>query len=203
MVHPVCYKEERRLQGTAPPSPATPPTPGQCLTCWCLRSRKHTAKGETNTVGQTTRLAALRRYFAHEGADNDSRHEIYHDDAVLEFPQSQERFVGKENFITWRERYPASVKYNIRRIRGQGDFWVAEISLSYDGGPWNYGCSIVEFRGDKIARETIYVTSGVRNSRCCWRPTWTRRTCSTRPPSWPRRLCGMRSGVREQVKGEE
>ena len=35
------------------------------------------------------------------------------------------------------------------------------MSISYDGGPWNLGVSILEFRGDKIARDSMYVTGGV------------------------------------------
>jgi len=85
---------------------------------------------------------------------------MYHDDAVLEFPQSQERFEGKANFIAWRKIYPAAVEAKIRRIRGQGNLWVAEISIRYNGGAWNYGCSIHEFSSDKIARETIYFAEG-------------------------------------------
>jgi hypothetical protein len=58
---------------------------------------------------------ALVRQFE-EGRDLDKTHEIYRDDAILEFPQSGERFVGKENFLTWRKQYPARVTYGIRRI---------------------------------------------------------------------------------------
>jgi len=89
---------------------------------------------------------------------------------VLEFPQSQERFEGKENFISWRRIYPASLKFTIRRIRGRGDLWIAENSISYDGGPWSYTCSILEFRGDKVARETIYITEGWKAPE--WRNKW-------------------------------
>ncbi|WP_373993482.1 hypothetical protein [Arthrobacter sp. E44] len=39
-------------------------------------------------------LHALRRHWDHSGVDEDVAHEIYHDDAVLEFPQSGERFEG-------------------------------------------------------------------------------------------------------------
>ena len=35
---------------------------------------------------------ALRRHWEFSGKDEDRSHEIYHDDAVLEFPQSGERF---------------------------------------------------------------------------------------------------------------
>jgi len=102
--------------------------------------------------------AALVRHWEHAGSDQDIAHEIYHDDAVLEFPQSGERFVGVENFREWRRIYPAALAFEIRSIRGGGDFWVAENSISYDGGPWNPTVNILQFRGDKVAHETIYIT---------------------------------------------
>jgi hypothetical protein len=53
--------------------------------------------------------------------------EIYTDDALLEFPQSGEKFRGKENFITWRREHPAqTIEFELRSIRGEGDTWVAE-----------------------------------------------------------------------------
>ena len=123
--------------------------------------------------GATIR-AALQRHWEYEGKDYDISHEIYHDDAVLEFPQSQERFVGKANFLTWRKEYPASLEFKVRRIRGQGTLWVAENLIRYDDGPWNYTCSILEFRDDKIARETIYIMDGweAPDWRAPWRAAW-------------------------------
>ena len=100
------------------------------------------------------------RHWAHVGIDENVVHDDYHDDAVLEFPQSGERFVGVANFREWRSSYPASTKVEFREIRGRDDLWVAEVSISYDEGPWSLGVSILEFRGDKIARESIYVTEG-------------------------------------------
>ncbi len=121
-----------------------------------------------------TRLAAVRYLLDSEGTDVEQRHAVYHDDAVLEFPQSQERFEGKQNMLAWRKQYPANVEFKIRRILGQGDVWVAEISVRYDGGPWNYGCSIHEFTGDKISRETIYYAEGfdAPDWRAPWRAKW-------------------------------
>src|SRR3954462_2557942 len=121
-------------------------------------------------MDQSTILAALRRHWENEATDKDISHQIYHDDAVLEFPQSQERFEGKANFLAWRKLYPAALEFKVRRIRGRGDLWVAETSISYNGGPWNYGCSILEFRSDKIARETIYVNQGWDAPE--WRAPW-------------------------------
>ena len=112
--------------------------------------------------------AMLEQHFA--SSDPDVAHEMYHADAVLEFPQSGERFVGVENFREWRSNYPASTKVEFREIRGRDDLWVAELTVTYDGGPPNFGLSILEFRGEKIARESIYVAEGFEAPE--WRAQW-------------------------------
>jgi ketosteroid isomerase-like protein len=116
--------------------------------------------------------AALKHYFEFSAArQEDVAHGIYRDDAVLEFPQSGERFEGVENFREWRRSYPASrVEFDVRRVRGGGDVWAVELRIRYDGGPWNYGVEILEFRGDKVARETIYVMDGWEAPE--WRSQW-------------------------------
>lgn len=57
---------------------------------------------------------------------------------------------------------PAKTSFQSREVRDRDDFWVAELSIGYDGGPENFGISILELRGDKIARESICVTEGLR-----------------------------------------
>jgi hypothetical protein len=52
-------------------------------------------------------IRQLRRHWEYSGRDEDISHEIYHEDAVLEFPQSGERFEGVTNFREWRRQYPA------------------------------------------------------------------------------------------------
>jgi SnoaL-like domain len=114
--------------------------------------------------------AALERYVDITGTDLDARHEIYHADAVLEFPQSGERFEGVANFREWRRIYPADVEFELRRVRGRDDLWVIELVTRYDSGPWNYGVSILEFRGDKVVHETIY--GGEAWEAPEWRARW-------------------------------
>jgi hypothetical protein len=46
-------------------------------------------------MDQDAALAALRHHL--DATDTDVAHEIYHEDAVLEFPQSGERFEGVGN----------------------------------------------------------------------------------------------------------
>ena len=119
-------------------------------------------------MDETTVRAMLKQHFT--SSDPDLSHEMYHDDAVLEFPQSGERFVGVENFREWRSRYPATVAFEIREVRGGDDVWVVECSIRYDEGPRNFGVSILEFRGDKIARESIYFAEGWEQPE--WRALW-------------------------------
>ena len=116
------------------------------------------------------RRAQIRRYWEHTAGGEDITDEIYHDDAILEFPQSGERFEGVANFTEWRRDYPAAVTLEMRNLRGQGDLWVVEGSISYDGGPWQPAVNILEFRGDKVARETIYVTESWDAPE--WRARW-------------------------------
>ena len=78
--------------------------------------------------------AMLEQQFEHSG-DPERSHAMYREDAVLEFPQSGERFEGLENFREWRSQYPAQTKFEIGEIRGGGDVWVVELTVSYDEGP--------------------------------------------------------------------
>ncbi|HKH41893.1 MAG TPA: nuclear transport factor 2 family protein, partial [Solirubrobacterales bacterium] len=107
--------------------------------------------------------------FEHAG-DPVLSHEMYREDAVLEFPQSGERFEGVENFREWRSQYPAETNFEFGEIRGAGDLWVVELTVTYDKGPRNFGVSILEFRDDKVARESIYVTEGFDPPE--WRAQW-------------------------------
>ncbi len=114
--------------------------------------------------------AILKLLFEDPGGDVTNAHEIYHDDAVLEFPQSGERFEGVDNFTAWRSQYPAEVTYRIRRITVREDFSLVELSAGYDGGPELMGVQILDFRGDKVIRERIYVTEPWEAAE--WRAPW-------------------------------
>jgi hypothetical protein len=131
---------------------------------------------------QAVVLELVRRYFEYAGADVDRADAIYHDDAVLEFPQSGERFEGVANFTEWRRQYPAAVRYRVRRITAREDLAVVEVSISYDGGPWQYGVQLLEFRDDKVARERIYIMEGWEAPE--WRTPW-RSDTPADPPDPP------------------
>jgi hypothetical protein len=79
--------------------------------------------------------AALKTYLDVTGTDFEIRHEISHDDAVLEFPQSAERFEGVANFREWLRIYPAKVEFELRPLRGRDDLWIADVVGRDDDGP--------------------------------------------------------------------
>jgi len=100
--------------------------------------------------------AALERHWAASDAnDFEIEHDIYRDDAVLEYPQSGERIRGRRNIQASRAAQPNQKRFTVRRIVGSGGLWVTEFVLSYDGRP-SYTVSIMEFRDGKVARETQY-----------------------------------------------
>jgi len=100
--------------------------------------------------------AALDEHWAASDAnDFETEHRIYHEDAVLEYPQSGERTRSRRNIQGQRASQPNKKRFTVRRIVGSGDLWVTEFVLTYDGKP-SYTVSIMEFRGDKVARETQY-----------------------------------------------
>ena len=101
------------------------------------------------------REALDQHWAASDASDFEAEHRIYHDDAVLEYPQSGERTRGRANIQGQRASQPNNKRFSIRRIVGSGDLWVTEFILTYDNKP-SYTVSIMEFKGDKVARETQY-----------------------------------------------
>ena len=100
--------------------------------------------------------AALDRHWAASDAnDFEAEHQIYRDDAVLDYPQSGERIVGRQNIQSSRAAQPNQKRFSVRRIIGAGNLWITEYVLTYDGVP-SYTVSIMEFVDGKVARETQY-----------------------------------------------
>ena len=112
----------------------------------------------------------LQRHWHYAGKDEAISNEMYDEDAVLEFPQSGELFRGRANFQVWREQYPSSFTMEIRRLRGAGDFWVAENLITYEGEDTWQTISILEIREGKIVREAIYFAKPFPAPE--WRSKW-------------------------------
>ena len=79
--------------------------------------------------------------------------DLFHEDAVMEWPQSGERIVGGDN-----------------RRGLYNDLWIAESTLDYGGGAVYQAVSIFEMRGGKIAKETAYWAEPFPAPE--WRAAW-------------------------------
>jgi hypothetical protein len=104
---------------------------------------------------RTVRLALERHWAASDASDFEVEHEIYREDAILDYPQSGERLRGRRNIQESRFVQPNKKRFTVRRIVGSGDIWVTEFILSYDDIP-SYAVSIMEFREGLVAHETQY-----------------------------------------------
>src|SRR3954452_6379004 len=106
---------------------------------------------------RAVRAALERHWAASDVSDFQAEHDIYREDAVLDYPQSGERIRGRHNIQESRTVQPNKKRFTVRRITGSGDLWVTEFILSYDDIP-SYSVSIMEFRDGLVAHETQYFT---------------------------------------------
>jgi hypothetical protein len=82
------------------------------------------------------------------------------EDVVLEYPQSGERFRGRDKIMSMNQGYSASTgsapKATLRRVLKPGEAWVIEFTIDYGDGTPVSAISIVEFADGKVTRQTDY-----------------------------------------------
>lgn len=111
--------------------------------------------GKIEMEDHDIRAALDRHWAASDANDFEAEHQIYREDAVLEYPQSGERIRGRRNIQASRFVQPSRKRFTVRRILGAADLWITELVIAYDARP-SYTVSIMEFRDGKVARETQY-----------------------------------------------
>jgi hypothetical protein len=113
---------------------------------------------------------ALRRHWtASDANDFATEHQIYRDDAILDYPQSGERIRGRHNIQASRTAQPNTKHFTVRRMLGGGDLWITELVMTYDSRPF-YVVSIMEFEGAQVVHETQYFSDAFEPgpSRAQW-----------------------------------
>jgi SnoaL-like domain len=106
--------------------------------------------------GDADRRARIEEHWAaSESGDSDVEHAIYAAGAVLDYPQSGERFRGRAKIKAQRGGHPAERHFTVRRISGQGNLWISECVITYDGKPTD-SVSIMEFARGFVTHETQY-----------------------------------------------
>jgi len=101
------------------------------------------------------RAGIQQHWEASERGDSDAEHAIYAADAILDYPQSGERFSGRAKIQAQRGGHPAERHFTIRRILGSGELWVSECVITYDGVP-TYSVSVMEITDGLVTHETQY-----------------------------------------------
>jgi len=102
-----------------------------------------------------TRAAIEDHWRASERGDIEAEHAIYAPDAILDYPQSGERFHGRAAISAQRGGHPADRHFTIQRITGHATLWVSECVITYDGTP-SHSVSIMEFADHHVVHETQY-----------------------------------------------
>ena len=91
------------------------------------------------------RTALDRRWRASPAGDANAEHDIYDEDAICDYPQSDERTLGN------------------------GDSWITQYTIAYPGR-LAYTVSIMQFRNGKVAHETQYFADPFAGP--AWRRQW-------------------------------
>jgi SnoaL-like domain len=101
------------------------------------------------------RARVQQHWDASESGDIEAEHAIYAADAILDYPQSGERFRGRSTIQAQRGGHPAERHFTVRRILGSGDLWVSECVITYDGVP-TYSVSVMEISDGLVTHESQY-----------------------------------------------
>jgi hypothetical protein len=102
-----------------------------------------------------TRARIQEHWEASERGDVEVEHRIYAAEAILDYPQSGERFRGRSRIQAQRGGHPAERHFAVRRIQGAGGLWVSECVITYDGVP-TYSLSVMEIADGLVTHETQY-----------------------------------------------
>ena len=95
--------------------------------------------------------------------------ELFHDDAVMHWPQSGEVVRGAEHRWGIYIAFPQLPTITPRRLTSGGNLVVAEALLDYNG-PQYETVFIFEFRDGRIAKETAYWSEAFEAPG--WRAQW-------------------------------
>jgi ketosteroid isomerase-like protein len=100
--------------------------------------------------------------------------ELFHDNYLLEWPQSGERVRGRDNFAAVNENYPAGGRwvFTIQRLIAEGSEVASEVSVT-DGTIVARVITFSTVRDGKILRQTEYWPDPFQPAP--WRAQWVER----------------------------
>ncbi|MDF2750259.1 MAG: nuclear transport factor 2 family protein, partial [Gaiellaceae bacterium] len=97
----------------------------------------------------------------------------FHEDSIIDYPQSGERIVGRANRRAIYEAFPRLPTVTPTTISSAGDLAVLEAAFDYgDGAPW-LAVIVFELRDGRIVRERAYWAQPFAAAE--WRADWVER----------------------------
>ncbi|MFJ3091067.1 nuclear transport factor 2 family protein [Streptomyces sp. NPDC086838] len=95
--------------------------------------------------------------------------ELVAEDAVVEWPVSLERIVGRDDFVAVNREYPEGWSIRVLKVVAQGDEVVSEVEVPHDGLGLFRAASFWTVRDGQVTRGTEYWTSVGADPRPEWR----------------------------------
>lgn len=97
--------------------------------------------------------------------------QLLHDDFILEWPQSGERILGRDNFAAINKNYPTEGKWHftINQIIGEGDLVVSDVSVT-DGKITGRAITFSTIRDEKIWKQIEFWPDPFEAP--AWRTQW-------------------------------
>jgi SnoaL-like domain len=106
-----------------------------------------------------------------EARDWDAVAEQLHPDVVVDWPNTAERFRGRDKFVGMNRAYPEGWHINVLRIVDGGDVVVSEVRVDQAGERF-YAASFFEVHHETIVRAVEYWSDGEPAPSPAWRGEW-------------------------------
>jgi ketosteroid isomerase-like protein len=101
--------------------------------------------------------------------------ELIADDAVIDWPASQERIVGRDNFVAVNREYPQGWSIRVLRIVVSGDQVVSEVEVPHEDLGIFRAASFWTVHDGRIVRATEYWTGLGADESPRWRAAFVQR----------------------------
>jgi ketosteroid isomerase-like protein len=106
-----------------------------------------------------------------EARDWDAVAEQLHPDVVVVWPNTEERYRGRDDYLGMQHAYPEGWHIEVLRIVDAGDTVVSEVRVEQDGKRF-FAVSFFELAGGQIVRAVEYWSAGEPEPAPEWRQRW-------------------------------
>lgn len=108
-----------------------------------------------------------------QARDWEGMRETLHDDVVVDWPASGERFVGADNVVAVNREYPEGWSIHVLNIVSSGDSVVSEVEVPHEGVGTFRVASFWHVRDGRIQRGTEYWIEVDQDEAPAWRQPFT------------------------------